>query len=71
MKWQLEEIRNFPDSECVHVLEESLEPQTFRQEELNDLIRDLAQFKEKAELLVPRRTEDFVEEKCSKSLSLW
>src|ERR1043165_5023175 len=37
-----------------YVPDESLEAQTFTQDELNDLVRDLALSKEKAELLVPR-----------------
>lgn len=40
-----------------YVLEESLEPQTFTQDELNDLVRDLSLSKEKAELLASRLKE--------------
>ncbi len=38
-----------------YTVEEILEPKTFTQDELNDLVRDLALSKEKAELLTSRR----------------
>src|ERR1043165_7812684 len=45
-----------------YVPDESLETQTFTHDELNDLVRDLALSKEKAELLVPRlKQKNFLE----------